>query len=304
MISSVFDKTNPINYLLALLFFSIHYWFWFWTGDDQLFSGHELLVFIGKLSLVTLGMFLVEFTVKKNQISAKNTYAIVLFMVLFGVFAPDLYQSDTLLTLFFLLLAFRRILSIRSLVSIKLKVFDASFWILIASYFNPNALYFFLILALAIYFYQFEKLKNWLVILPAIGAYILLVFAYKGIDKAQTFFDQHYQFQMNFSDLSLSKNHLVVLGFVFLGILASIVTYRGLSRSLMGKLISIRLVLFSFLIASFIALIGASNQQQTIFLLFPISVLYTNALEGIKMRWIRDLILLGLISLPFVISVF
>jgi hypothetical protein len=304
MISSVFDKTNPINYLLALLFFSIHYWFWFWTGDDQLFSGHELLVFIGKLSLVTLGMFLVEFTVKKNQISAKNTYAIVLFMVLFGVFAPDLYQSDTLLTLFFLLLAFRRILSIRSLVSIKLKVFDASFWILIASYFNPNALYFFLILALAIYFYQFEKLKNWLVILPAIGAYILLVFAYKGIDKAQTFFDQHYQFQMNFSDLSLSKNHLVVLGFVFLGILASIVTYRGLSRSLMGKLISIRLVLFSFLIASFIALIGASNQQQTIFLLFPISVLYTNALEGIKKRWTRDLILLGLISLPFVISVF
>lgn len=304
MISSVFDKTNPINYLLALLFFSIHYWFWFWTGDDQLFSGHELLVFIGKLSLVTLGMFLVEFTVKKNQISAKNTYAIVLFMVLFGVFAPDLYQSDTLLTLFFLLLAFRRILSIRSLVSIKLKVFDASFWILIASYFNPNALYFFLILALAIYFYQFEKLKNWLVILPAIGAYILLVFAYKGIDKAQTFFDQHYQFQMNFSDLSLSKNHMVVLGFVFLGILASIVTYRGLSRSLMGKLISIRLVLFSFLIASFIALIGASNQQQTIFLLFPISVLYTNALEGIKKRWIRDLILLGLISLPFVISVF
>jgi hypothetical protein len=225
-------------------------------------------------------------------------------MVLFGVFAPDLYQSDTLLTLFFLLLAFRRILSIRSLVSIKLKVFDASFWILIASYFNPNALYFFLILALAIYFYQFEKLKNWLVILPAIGAYILLVFAYKGIDKAQTFFDQHYQFQMNFSDLSLSKNHLVVLGFVFLGILASIVTYRGLSRSLMGKLISIRLVLFSFLIASFIALIGASNQQQTIFLLFPISVLYTNALEGIKKRWTRDLILLGLISLPFVISVF
>jgi hypothetical protein len=187
------------------------------------------------------------------------------------------------------------------LVSIKLKVFDASFWILIASYFNPSALYFFLILALAIYFYQFEKLKNWLVILPAIGAYLLLVFAYMGIDETQAFFDQHYQFQINFSDLSFSKNHLVVLGFVFLGILASIVTYRGLSRTLIGKLISIRLVLLSFFVAAFIALANLSDGQETIFLLFPVSVIYTNALEAIKKPWIKDLILLGLIALPFVL---
>jgi len=301
MISSVFDKTNPINYLVALLLFSIHYWFWFWATGVEAYSTLELLVFFGKLTVVGLGMLLVEFTVKKNQISGKNTYVILLFTVFFGFFENQLYDRNTLLTLFFLLLAFRRILSIRSLVSIKLKVFDASFWILIASYFNPSALYFFLILALAIYFYQFEKLKNWLVILPAIGAYLLLVYAYKGIDETQAFFDQHYQFQINLSDLSFSKNHLVVLGFVFLGILASIVTYRGLSRTLIGKLISIRLVLLSFFVAAFIALANLSDGQETIFLLFPVSVIYTNALEAIKKPWIKDLILLGLIALPFVL---
>ncbi len=301
MISSVFDKTNPINYLVALLIFSVHYWFWFWAIGVEAYSISELLLFLGKLTVVSLGMLLVEFTVKKNQVSGKNTYVILLFTVFFGVFENHLYDSNTLLTLFFLLLAFRRILSIRSLVSIKLKVFDASFWILIASYFNPNALYFFLILAFAIYFYQFEKLKNWLVILPAIGAYLLLVFAYLGIEEAQNFIDQHYQFQINFGDLSFSKNHLVVLGFVFLGILASIVTYRGLSRSLMGKLISIRLLLLSFMIASFIALANHSNGQESIFLLFPVSVMFTNALEAIKKTWIKDLIFMGVMTLPFVL---
>ena len=301
MISSVFDKTNPINYLVALLIFSVHYWFWFWAIGVEAYSISELFLFLGKLTVVGLGMLLVEFTVKKNQVSGKNTYVILLFTVFFGVFENHLYDSNTLLTLFFLLLAFRRILSIRSLVSIKLKVFDASFWILIASYFNPNALYFLLILAFAIYFYQFEKLKNWLVILPAIGAYLLLVFAYLGIEEAQNFIDQHYQFQINFGDLSFSKNHLVVLGFVFLGILASIVTYRGLSRSLMGKLISIRLLLLSFMIASFIALANHSNGQESIFLLFPVSVMFTNALEAIKKTWIKDLIFMGVMTLPFVL---
>lgn len=301
MISSVFDKTNPINYVVALLLFSVHYWFWFWATGDEVYSTAELLVFFGKLTVVGLGMLLVEFTVKKNQISSKNTYVILLFTVFFGFFQNHIYDRNTLLALFFLLLAFRRILSIRSLISIKLKVFDASFWILIASYFNPSALHFFLILAFAIYFYQFEKLKNWLVILPAIGAYLLLVFAYKGIDEAQAFFDQHYQFQINFGDLSFSKNHLVVLGFVFLGILASIVTYRGLSRTLIGKLISIRLVLLSFFVAAFIALANLSKGQDAIFLLFPVSVIYTNALEAIQKFWIKDLILLGFIALPFVL---
>lgn len=303
MISSVFDKTNPIIFFSVLLIFSIHYWYWLWTGGDLSFDLGIVGGFFAKLLIIVFSIFLVEFMVKKNQISSKNTYAILVFVLLFGIFAPDIYESSSLLALFFVLLALRRILSMRSLISIRLKIFDAGFWILVASYFNAYALYFFLILFLAIYFYQSDKLKNWFVLLVALGAYFLLVVAYMGIDEFVLFYRSHYKLGFDFGSLvALDASVMKLLLFLFLGLLASIATYRGLSLSLMGRLISIRLVLISFIVGSVIALGNSSDAQQLVFLLFPASVLMANALESIKRSWIKDLIFLILLGLPFVLG--
>lgn len=302
MISSFFDKTNPINFLAVVLIFSTHYWFWSFSSPLFELSTNSLLMFAAVLTIVIFSIFLVEFMIKKNQISTKNTYGVLIFVLLFGIFAPVVYQTAALLSLFFLLLALRKILSIRSLISIKLKIFDASFWILVASFFDPFALYFFLILASGIYFYQYNKIKNWLVIIPAIGAYVLILFAYMGIDEALLFLNNHYELRLNFSTIVWDLTNLKLSLFVLIGIIAAFATYSNLKRSLKGKLISTRLVLLSFIVASIIAIGNSHDNQLLVFALFPASVLIANALESVKKRWIKDLVFFVFLALPFVIA--
>jgi len=300
MISSVFDKTNPINFFSVLLIFSLHYWFWELNSADFHLDSSAVLLFVAKLALVTFSVFLVEFTVKKNQITSKNTYAILFFILLFGVFSAKVYALSSLVTLFFLLLALRRILSIRSLVSIKLKIFDAALWILVASYFNAFSLYFFIVLFLAIYFYQYNKLKNWLSILIALGTYVLLLAAYLGIDEFKQFLASHYQIGLSFHSFEWNSGLLKLLLVLFFSLIAAMVTFRGLSRSLMGRLISVRLVLISFLIAAVIVVSKNQDQHQLVFLLFPASVLLANALESIRRVWVKDVLLITLAVMPFI----
>jgi hypothetical protein len=78
------------------------------------------------------------------------------------------------------------------------------------------------------------------------------------------------------------------------------VTYRGLSRSLMGRLISLRLVLISFLIAAVIVVSKNHDQHQLVLLLFPASVLLANALESIRRVWVKDVLLITLAVMPFI----
>jgi hypothetical protein len=86
--------------------------------------------------LAVLGsVFITNFISKKNGLSKDSAYTV--FFILLIVFFPSVLDNVNLVVAnFFILLAFRRLISLQSLKASKEKIFDASFWIIVAALFQ------------------------------------------------------------------------------------------------------------------------------------------------------------------------
>ncbi|MDH3698484.1 MAG: hypothetical protein OEQ81_07445, partial [Flavobacteriaceae bacterium] len=167
MISSVFGKTKPVNYIILLAFLFVLYWyvqlFLFRLNYDS-----TSLIIQGLISgLLLFTVILVNFIVRRNQINESNSYAILFYVLLFVLFPEVVSDNDAILCSLFVLLAARRLLSIRTLKNVPQKVYDASIWIIISSFFYDWAILFMILAFLSIYFYAPKSIKNWLIPLVA-----------------------------------------------------------------------------------------------------------------------------------------
>jgi hypothetical protein len=74
-----------------------------------------------------------NFIISKNKLTLDNLYGLLIGVILLGTFYESLFSTNLLLSNIFLLLAFRKIYSLSSNLNTKIKLFDAAFWIGIAS---------------------------------------------------------------------------------------------------------------------------------------------------------------------------
>ena len=112
MISSVFGKTKPINFIILLGFLFIFYWFVLFFFYGQVYSPQELLLRTLVLGVLIFGIFVVDFIVKRNQITGTNSFAILYYTLLIIVFPETLTDTNAIFCSFFLLLAFRRTIAV------------------------------------------------------------------------------------------------------------------------------------------------------------------------------------------------
>ncbi len=152
MISSIFGKTKPVNYLLLLGFLSVFYWAIHLLRFDRGYSPEEVVVQLLLLGVLCFSVFLVNFIVKRNQITGSNAFAMLYFVLLIVLFPEVLIEPNAIMCSFFLLLASRRLISLKSLRNIKLKIFDATLWTAVASLFYDCAPLFLILVFVAIYF--------------------------------------------------------------------------------------------------------------------------------------------------------
>ena len=160
MISSVFGKTKPVNYIILLAFLFVLYWYVQLVLFRIEFDTASLVVQGLITGLLLFTVFLVNFIVRRNQINESNSYAILFYVLLFVVFPEVVTDNNAILCSFFVLLAARRLISIRTLKSVPQKVFDASIWILISSFFYDWAILFMFLVYLSIYFYDPKSLRT------------------------------------------------------------------------------------------------------------------------------------------------
>lgn len=305
MIASIFGKTKPINFVLLILLFSIYYWFSFFFISENTVNGEVILWFFVKVITVYLNLFLISFMIRKNHITANNHYAGLFFIIYLGLFPTTFLGNQWLIANVILLFSLRRILSIRSLLSIKTKLFDASFWLLVASLFNQWLLLFFVVVGLAIYFYQSSNTRNWLVPVSAVGAFSLLVFAWVGGPEINTFLHEQYPFDFSLEELrnpNISWLKLMVytgITFVAIGI-----NYRNLSKSVLGRLLSIRLILFAFFVGIAITILNMpKGVESALYSFFPAAILMSNALEEINKKSIKSSLLWLAIASPIIVEI-
>lgn len=306
MITSIFGKTKPINYIIVVTFLFLLYWLVHFLLFKKAYPPEELLWQTLVLATLFFSIFLVDFIVKRNKITLANSYAILFFALLMVVFPETLSDNKAILCNTFILLAIRRIISMRTLKGIKIKIFDASLWILFASLFYDWALLFLLVVFIAIYIYDPKSFRNWLVPFAAFFAVLLLSSGFLVLTGNLDFFLTHYHFTVMFdpSDyLNWASSGRLIIYVIVLFILG-VLAFINLGNSGVGKIVTTRLVVFFLIIGLVINVLVSSEEQYPILLtFFPGAVFMTNYVESIKRDNIREIVLLGSILIPVIVFI-
>ena len=175
MLASFFGKSKPINYVLLSALLFIGFLAAIFKGSIPFSSPPEILTALSLLLLLIFSLLLLDFVIRKNNLTGKNTYGI-LFFTLFIIQLPVIHESPQIIwAMLCLMLATRRFLSLNSDINIEKKILDASFYIAIAGLFFPWCWLFFGVLFLSILLHTAVQLRY--LIIPVIG--VLVVFILK-----------------------------------------------------------------------------------------------------------------------------
>jgi len=304
MISSIFEKTKPVNFIILLVFLFLFYWSVQFYLFDLNLNEVDIALSLCILSILLFSVIIVDFIVKRNKLTGSNSFAILFFTLLFVVFPETLGDKNAIFTTFFLLLAMRRLLSIKSLKNIKLKIFDAGLWICISSVFYEWALLYLLLVVVAIYIYDSKNIRNWLVLLSVGFCFFMILYGILIFLGMPSFIREHYNFSINYdaifpikwwTSLKMTLYALVNIGLAFSA-------FIKLRKSGVGKVIIMRLIVYSFVIGLVVNILVASDNNNALLItFFPSVVFIVNYLESIRKPKFLELILISSILVPIIV---
>lgn len=300
MITSIFEKSKPINFVFCAGILLIYLVVTLFLGYDQVYFKLIPQQIISYLVLV-FSLFVIDFVVKKNEITSQNNYAIFLFVLLIG-FLPDLFNHPKAIFLnFLLLLAFRRLISIRSLRAVKQKLFDASMYIAIASIIEPWSIIYFIIVYITIIMFVSKDYRNWLVPIVAYLGILFITITYLWFTNTLYIEDYKliYKFDLSYYTDSLIIIHSGLLLLSLIGGVAFAIRYKKFSSK--RKIVSTLVLLI--LIIGVVFNVFTINQFlfSEIVLLFPLAILLVNFLKNIQKEAIKNVFILLLIALGVLI---
>lgn len=303
MISSFFGKTKPINYIVLAIFLFLFYF-------TNAFLGHGAEKIDGNLplELLTFGVllmaiFIINQTVKTEKVTDFNSYAMLFFVLLVIAFSENLSQKNAIFTNFFLLLALWRLLSIRSIGSVKHKIFDASLLIAVASLFYDWALAFLILVFVAINIYDRKTFKNWLVPFVGLATIFVIAFTVLKLNGSLEFFREHYRFPLGiFKARSVFEVlNIKALVYILFALLAAFVVFLRLRNVGGGKLLQLRIILLAFVLGVAITLLTPVDASPVLITFFPAAVFMTNYFEAIKKPKLQEVVLVLCMAFSFLL---
>jgi hypothetical protein len=304
MISNFFSKSRPVHHIvvsvLLLLVFVLSRLNVFPERLSLLFFVKQLgLFFVGLLSI-----FVFDFLVSRNGLTKKNSYNIILFVLFFAILPQTLLSPRLLFANLFVLLALRRLVSLRSPKEIKKKLFDASFWIALATLFYFWSWVFFIMVFAALLVYVIADVKNYLI--PFVGVLAVAVIAISYLivlDKDIIGYTLGvFDFSLDFSALNSKR---IVIGSTLLlafGLWSLLYYIKNINAQMKSNKPSFKLIILSAILGLFIIAIAPSkNGSEFIFLFAPLSIIMTNYLEVIPEKWFKETLLWVMILTPIVL---
>jgi hypothetical protein len=184
----------------------------------------------------------------------------------------------------FLLLALRRLISLKTLSSSKEKIFDASFWIFLSAIFHFWSILYIVLVFISIIFHSGKEFKNW--ILPFVSflcvwilyiATSLFLFGNYSINKAV------FQVSFNFFDFKSVYQNMALSLFVSIGVLffaSQTIDYQNKPLNMQS---SYKQVYFAFLLAVGIYVFSANKSNELLIYTFaPLAILGANMFEKME----------------------
>ena len=300
MIASVFSKTRPFNYLvigiLSLVFFIMKTISTASADATWFYYAEELGLFL----LVFASIFLTNFIALKNGLTKNNNYALLLFFVFLLFFSSIFQNKNIIISNFLLLLALRRLISLKSLLSTKEKIFDASFWILLAALFHFWSLFYIVLVFIAIILHVSKDYRNWVIPFIALFAVTILFFLANSIldnslmstllSKTYISFDFYY-FDNIYQRLALAL-------FTSLSLFAFVLHIFDIPNKALNMQSSHKTILFSFILGVGIYVLSANKNNGCLAFCFgPLAIIGANFLEKIENNWVKEIVVYALLVL-------
>jgi hypothetical protein len=197
-----------------------------------------------------------------------------------------------------LLLALRRLISLKSLLATKEKIFDASFWILLAALFHFWSLLYIVLVFIAIILHVSRDYRNWVVPFISLLAVTILFFLANSfldnslmsslLSKTYVSFDFYY-FDNLYQRMALALFTAISLFFFVSQIF-------DIPNKALNMQSSHKTILFSFLLGVGIYVLSSNkNNGSLAFCFAPLAIIGANLIEKIDNNWIKEIIVYALV---------
>ena len=301
MITSIFSKSKPINFIIVAAFVVLVFII---TNYNLLFNDFNSALSAGTKLLITLFLvFILDFIISKNNLTQGNSYAIMTFGLLLGMFPQAMGSLDLLLANLFVLFALRRLISLHSKLHVKKKLFDAAFWITVATLFYFWSILFFALVIVALIYYSQNDIKNTIIPFLGISAVIILLLGYNILVYDVYIRPSNF---MRYASLDYtpynSKESIIKFTVLFTSLVWILVYFF---KTLPDKNKKLRpsyfLIAWASIIAILIAIIApVKNGSEFLFLFAPFSIIMSNYIQVVSERWFKEVFVVLLIITPII----
>jgi hypothetical protein len=299
MITSVFSKTRPFNYLfigiLSILFFVIKTISSAFTDASWLFYVEEF----GFLLLILATAYLTNFIALKNGLTKNNNYALLLFFVFLLFFSSFFQNKNIIISNILLLLALRRLISLKSLLATKEKIFDASFWIFIAGLFHFWSISYIILVFIAITLHVSKDYRNWMIPFIALFAVTILFFllnSFLNNSLMNTLLSQTY-ISFDFYYFDNIYQRLALALFAAISLFAFVSHVFDIQNKALNMQSSHKTILFSFILGVLIYILSANkNNGSLAFCFAPLAIIGANFIEKIENNLVKEILVYSLLA--------
>ena len=251
-------------------------------------------------------MVILNFIAKKNDLNKVNTYKIILYACFTVLFINLLQNNSVISANIFVILALRRIISLRTNKDIKKKIFDAAFWICIASLFQFWTILFLIIVYFGILFHSNRSWKNFAIPITSVSCVAILATTYMLLTQDRFFlFSDWFQF----SNFDFTKLNTITILLPISVVLAMVVWVSGsylkaIQNASISQKPSMYLILMTLFVSMAIAIFSPfKNGSELLFMFAPLSVMTAKYFEREKEFWFKEVLLWLLILMPILIPI-
>lgn len=303
MLTSFFGNSRPINFIIVAVYILIFYI----AANFNVFITSPVSVVlqeVGILLVLIVSVFILNFISGRNELTGRNAYKSILFAGFLCMFTATLQNNDIILSNLFLLLALRRILSLRSQKEIVQKIFDATLWVGVASLFYFWSILFLFVVYFGVLVHVGHRFKNWLVPIVAILALISMV---TSIDLllTDTFYTYTDWYQESSFDFSAYREPAILIPAAFLFALtvwSSFFYTLIIQKASANSKTSLFLILLCAGIAILVGVLAPTkNGGELLFFFAPLAIVVTNYFQSMEDKWFKETLLLIIVLLPVVL---
>lgn len=300
MLANFLRKSTPAHFIylivLLLAYFVLTVYPEFSDGFEVGLALQKLAFFLGLTFLLGIEVFVI----RKNDLTKDSAYGLYFAVLLLGTFNATFSNDAFMIATIFLLLASRKIYSLKSYKRTLAKVFDASLWIAVAFlYFNWAALFLIVLYGGLINF----RLFNWRTVLtPVLGAgsVILIFYTYHLMFNSLPSFYEAFHFEYALSLEGFNQLKLII-PLIFYGVLAILGLVVLMPRVLSGSndfTRSWNTLILQLIIGVLIMILTTEKNGSAIyFVLLPLPIIGANYLEILNSKWVKNVILFAALIL-------